>query len=189
MALLFTCLGAFAIAVYLIEAGQKIRFLDQNPGEEFKGFISQKFSNQFVNAMLSQYLLGLGSFETDDYFSNEQSDLLWVYFIFGTLLTQIVFMNTLIAILGDTYGNVTEKKQFNAMLSTINVVNDILFLVKDKWIIKNSYFYVAKKKDLGEEGEEWAGAVASIKKKLTRNHNQVLQVQEAQAQELHLLRE
>ena len=57
--------------------------------------------------------MGLGEFEVlggADEFDTYKSIslLLWVYFIASTLITQIIVFNTLIAILGDTYGRIME---------------------------------------------------------------------------------
>jgi hypothetical protein len=55
-------------------------------------------------------MLGLGEFETDGFESSNQTAMLWVYFSMATFLTQIIFINTLIAILGDTYGRIMAQK-------------------------------------------------------------------------------
>ena len=35
---------------------------------------------------------------------------LWIFFIFGTFFMLILMLNVLVAIMGDTYGRVTETK-------------------------------------------------------------------------------
>ena len=47
-------------------------------------------------------MLGLGEFSTDSYEESNYRILLWFYFIVATILTQLIFINTLIAVLGDT---------------------------------------------------------------------------------------
>jgi len=61
--------------------------------------------------MLQQYFTGLGEFGLDAYNVNEERDLLWVYFFLATFITQVMFMNTLIAILGDTYERIMDRKE------------------------------------------------------------------------------
>ena len=61
--------------------------------------------------MLQQYFTCLGEFGLDAYNVNEERDLLWVYFFLATFITQVMFMNTLIAILGDTYDRIMYRKE------------------------------------------------------------------------------
>ena len=55
-------------------------------------------------------MLSLGEFNTDPYQENSKDSLLWVVFILTTFITQITFLNMLIAIMGDTFARVSEVK-------------------------------------------------------------------------------
>ena len=61
------------------------------------------------NAIMNAYLVSLGEFGTDNY-GNEAGGvnrfLVWIFFVLATFLMLIVFMNMLIAIMGDTFANV-----------------------------------------------------------------------------------
>jgi hypothetical protein len=61
-------------------------------------------------------LLGLGEFSTDSYEDSNYRVLLWIYFMIATLLTQLIFINTLIAVLGDTYGRIMERKEITGLI-------------------------------------------------------------------------
>ena len=64
------------------------------------------------NTLFNQYLLALGEFGMDNF--KEGSPNLWLVialFITATFLTQITILNMLIAIMGDTFGKVTEIKE------------------------------------------------------------------------------
>jgi len=61
-------------------------------------------------------MIGLGEFEYLTYNSNEERDLMWIYFSLATLLTQVMFMNTLIAILGDTYERIMDRREQMAII-------------------------------------------------------------------------
>jgi hypothetical protein len=61
-------------------------------------------------------MIGLGEFEYLNYNSNEERDLMWIYFSLATLLTQVMFMNTLIAILGDTYERIMDRREQMAII-------------------------------------------------------------------------
>ena len=58
------------------------------------------------------YLLSLGEFGVDDFGKRGvlSNTLMWVIFLFGTFLLQITFMNMLIAIMGEVFNAVTERK-------------------------------------------------------------------------------
>ena len=48
----------------------------------------------------------MGDFVYDDYNNGESSILVWVFFLTATFIMCVVFMNMLIAIMGDTFGSV-----------------------------------------------------------------------------------
>ena len=84
----------------------------------------------YLDAIFSQYLLGLGEF---DLLSSEATiihPLLYVYFIIGTLITQIILVNGLIALLADTYSRIMEKKSLRATIGRMQIYNDFFGLNK-----------------------------------------------------------
>lgn len=97
--MVFLCIGSFA---------NGIAVLTKPASDEGEPIVDVKFDNVILDSLLTEYLLGLGEFETDDYNENEFHKLLWIYFLLSTFLTQIIFVNTLIAILGSTYGRIME---------------------------------------------------------------------------------
>ena len=64
-----------------------------------------------LNAVLNQYFLALGEFSTDNFSDQPNSGLAWILFVAATFVTQITILNMLIAIMGDTFGRVTEVKE------------------------------------------------------------------------------
>ena len=54
------------------------------------------------------YLTGLGEFDTEGYTYDGSPNLYmaWFFFLMATFLVAVVFMNMLIAIMGDTFGEV-----------------------------------------------------------------------------------
>ena len=69
------------------------------------------FGTQVVDVLFDQYLLSLGEFNGDGYLSEGANKVLLVMFVVGTFLTQITFLNMLIAIMGDTFDRVSEIKE------------------------------------------------------------------------------
>ena len=58
-----------------------------------------------LDALIHAYLTGLGDFNKDNY-SELNSLTVWIFFLTATILVQLVFMNLLIALMGDAYGEI-----------------------------------------------------------------------------------
>lgn len=79
-----------------------------------------------VDSIIAMYLMSLGEFDYGgNYGQGPDSKTAWVFFILGTYLTLIVFMNVLIAIMGDSYGRVSETKEQSALLEQVNIIQDL----------------------------------------------------------------
>ena len=65
--------------------------------------------------MVSQYLICLGDFDLGGYEEHPQSVIVWVLFCVTTFVTQITMLNMLVAIMGNTFDNVIEKKKLYAI--------------------------------------------------------------------------
>lgn len=63
-----------------------------------------------TDSVIAMYLLGLGEFDLDGYKLGPNKNMAWAFFILASFLILVVFMNMLIAIMGDTFGQVIEKK-------------------------------------------------------------------------------
>ena len=64
-------------------------------------------------------MLSLGEFTTDNYEEDGKDSLVWIMFILTTFITQITFLNMLIAIMGDTFARVSEVKEQSALQEKI----------------------------------------------------------------------
>ena len=105
---------------FLLGFGNVILILDENrnKGDDKTGItedrlFTQNFDdNRYLDAVLNQYLLSLGEFglTTFSMEGSKNSGTVWGLFLIGTFLTQITIFNMLIAIMGDTYANVTENR-------------------------------------------------------------------------------
>ena len=58
-------------------------------------------------------MLGLGEFQLDAYAESEQIKVLKVLFWAATFFIMIVFLNILIAIMGDAFAQATEDREIN----------------------------------------------------------------------------
>jgi len=58
------------------------------------------------------YLLGLGEFGLDNFEKGLQGlEICWILFIIATLITNVIFLNVLIAIISDVYARITEGRE------------------------------------------------------------------------------
>ena len=78
---------------------------------------------------MDQYMLGLGEFSTDQYGEEASDVIIWLVFIATTFITQITFLNMLIAIMGDTFARVSEVKDQSALSEKIKILADYVIIV------------------------------------------------------------
>ena len=69
-------------------------------------YINPKFGVKWIDSLVAAYLMGLGDFVYDNYIYGESYVLVWCFFLTATFIICVVFMNMLIAIMGDTFGSV-----------------------------------------------------------------------------------
>ena len=55
-------------------------------------------------------MLSLGEFDVEQYAGEGKDTIVWLVFIATTFITQVTFLNMLIAIMGDTFARVSEVK-------------------------------------------------------------------------------
>jgi len=83
----------------------------------------EMIDNSMLLTFMYNYRLGLGSLQTDFYNDAEDSDWLWwIIFLFETVMMQIVFLNLLIAIMGDTF----DRVQSNRVESKLREICEII---------------------------------------------------------------
>ena len=71
-------------------------------------------------------MLSLGDFvdTLDGYENHPQSLLVWILFLVTTFVTQITMLNMLIAIMGNTFDNVIERKSIYAIQMRLSILSD-----------------------------------------------------------------
>lgn len=63
--------------------------------------------SQYFNSILYAYLAVLGEYQIDNYEGTSDKALIWGAFFLLTFFVQIVFLNVIIAVMGDTYDRVS----------------------------------------------------------------------------------
>ena len=61
------------------------------------------------------YLVALGDFDEDAYSEGDNKIVIWIMFLSASFILLVVFMNMLIAIMGDTFGSVQETQEENSI--------------------------------------------------------------------------
>ena len=91
-------------------------------------------------------------------------------FVAATFLTQVTIFNMLIAIMGDTFGKVTEIKEQSGLKEKINILADYVWIIPDESATKSRYVYsMQPKTQTEEESNGWEGQVSSIKSVVQNN--------------------
>lgn len=70
----------------------------------------------------------MGEYATDT-FSLADNALCWIIFLIATVVLQLIFMNMLIAIMGETFGRVSESMEQSALHEKVNMINDNIFVL------------------------------------------------------------
>ena len=146
--------------------------LQLNRTEE-NAIIDEVFGIWILDTLYNQYMLSLGEFSIDNFDDNPQTFLCYCIFLLATFITQITFLNMLIALMGDTFGRVIESKERFGLQTKLEIMGDYtaVILGKAEQNDKNIYmFVVTQKTDNSEDGTEaWEGNLAYIRKSVDRN--------------------
>jgi hypothetical protein len=109
--ILILAIIAFANCFYIIDGGV-------SPGT------NRVSGENLYLTLLNTYSTGLGDFATDEYTSSPHEVLLWVFFYLCTLLIQIVLLNLLIALMGDTFDKVQEIKEQAKLKEVCRIISE-----------------------------------------------------------------
>lgn len=115
--------ATFANAIMIVDKKQTVLYqesllADPNTTEEAYVPLIPEFFHKadIMDAWFNQYLLGLGEFVYVEHEGpNASKNLYLFYFIVATLITNITFLNVLIAIVNDTYARITNGKERYAL--------------------------------------------------------------------------
>ena len=95
--------------------------IDSVPGptDDDSGFIGS-----MIGQAMQQYLQAIGEYEFDSYEDRPLTSICQTIFLLSTFFVQITMLNMLIAIMGDTYGNVSQKKEISATRTKLQLVSE-----------------------------------------------------------------
>ena len=101
--------------------------------------------SNFITAIIYSFRTGLGDFATDGYDSIAASQMIWIFFIVCAILIQIILLNMLIAIMGDTFSRVTEVGEQSKLREMCAMISDNEFVLDRTQVFKNSKFIIVAK--------------------------------------------
>ena len=90
-------------------------------------------------------------------------------------MTQIVFLNVLIAIISDTFDRVWEQRLTYILSSQADVLQDWLFVIEyDPDSLKTLYMYIITPTFQQHDMDRWDGKISQIRKLIDRRFSQIM---------------
>ena len=119
----------FTVFLLLLMAfGNTLMILNEGRYEDNRIFVDY-FGLKFVDAFMNQYMLALGEFDLDNFRLRSDDIMVWILFIISTFITQITFLNMLIAVMSDTFSKVQAVEEQSALKETIELMSDYAIAV------------------------------------------------------------
>ena len=117
------------MVVWYLMFGSAIYILNMSLPEE-QAIMPEVSKIWVLDAFQNQYELSLGEYQLESYESAESRRLmLYFLFIASTFLIQIMFLNMLIAIMGDAFDQATENRENNATITKVRIMGDYIELI------------------------------------------------------------
>ena len=118
-------------------------------------------------------MLSLGEFSMDGFDDHPEMVLCYLFFTVATFITQITFLNMLIAIMGDTFGRVFENRAQFGLMTKLSIMGDYTVVIEDKNQKQDqlNYLFIVKQKSDGndENDSTWEGGLGLIKQSIEQN--------------------
>ena len=108
----FVDIGYFMIIfiMALITSGSAMYMLQLNQVEGKADIVESVFSHFFIDSIYNQYMMSLGEFTMDGFGDHPTMIICYIFFILATFAVQLTFLNMLIAIMGNVFDNLEEKR-------------------------------------------------------------------------------
>ena len=131
---------------------------------------------QLIDVMISMYLLGaLGDFDSTAYAQGPDSTRAQIMFLLATFIICVVFMNMLIAIMGDTFGKVSEAQVESGIRERVVLISDHAWLLDLQKIFKGKRYVIRVRPSsgAGEESDPTEGAIDEVEIELQKKIGKV----------------
>ena len=117
----------FIILIYIGSAMYMLQLNVRLGGES--NIIQPIFNLSIVDSTLNQYLLMLGDFNMDGFRYHANLAICYLIFLFSTFITQITFLNMLIAIMGDTFDRVISQRPTYSLKNKLKLMADMKSII------------------------------------------------------------
>ena len=118
------------LVVWYMMFGSAFYILNMNSETDEEEILPHISGFWVFDAFMGQYELSLGEFMSDGYRATEGNRfLVYLLFFASTFLIQIMFLNMLIAIMGDAFDHATEETDNNARMTKLQIMGDYIHLI------------------------------------------------------------
>jgi len=143
-------------------------------------YYSEYFDNSVVDIVVSIYMLGaLADFDSTRYNEGPDKNTASFMFLVATFIICVVFMNMLIAIMGETFGQVSEASVESGIREQVVLISDHAWLLDLQKIFKGKKYVIrvrpsSSSEGLGDPIQDHVSEVEnSLQKKLSKVQNTV----------------
>lgn len=103
-------------------------------------FIKYRTDNDFFNATLVMWLMGLADFNLDNF---GEKNLALVMFVLSSFILNILYLNLLINVMGDTLERMKEQRARTGLIERTQLYADFIHMVDPEPMLnKESYIYI-----------------------------------------------
>lgn len=128
-------------------------------------FTGQEFWRSFIFS----YNQAMGNFDTDAFLDSDKYYLFFIWFL-NTMVTLIIFLNLLIAIMGDTFDRVQETTENNMLKELANIMVENEMLINRKRVFGDAKYIIVIQEEKAEESSvSWEGRLQVLKKFMDKN--------------------
>ena len=143
-----------------------LMILNENRFQDHK-LVQEIFQIKMLDALMNQYMLSLGEFDLENFGLDRKDPVVWVLFLLSTFISQILFLNMLIAVMADTFEKQRELQSQSALNEKVKLLADYAVAVpRFNHAEKQATRFIYQIKPvLGEnELESWEGTVTQLKR-------------------------
>ena len=144
------------------------------------------YIDPFTAAFTSYSMMAMGDFEQESY---NDSALLATVFLYATFIVNIVFLNALIAIMGDTYDKVQETRLERSRLQRGKLLIEIQSLMTEADLDNTELFpkwvHAIVKRSEDKDKNDWAGRIHAVSKEVKAVVAKLHEQSEAKFAQMH----
>jgi hypothetical protein len=140
------CSTQIILNMYYINLDEQV-----GPDYAYSPLFSDVSGSMWLDAFSQTWSLGLGSFRLLDY-AGKQSYLPWLIYYIATFVTNIMFLNMLIAVMGDTWERMKDKREQIGLMQRTQLISDFIqnFTVQ-KTLDTSRYLYLVTPQKLNSK--------------------------------------